>query len=182
MRERLRAVDPHERATAASDAIAQLVDDRLWTPIRVAMTYLAMPDEFDTGPLFELAQGKSLAAPRVDWSQGTMEAARISDLSETQSVALGVREPLPTAEHVSPDSLDLVLVPGLAFDPAGRRLGRGKGFYDRFLARLPASVVTVGVGFQFQVVAEVPAEAHDVRVGWLLTECGLTPAASKDAV
>ena len=74
-------------------------------------------------------------------------------------------------------TLDLVLVPGLAFDARGGRLGRGAGFYDRFLAALPPRAVACGAGFQFQVVGLVPTEAHDVRLGALLTETQfVTPA------
>ena len=80
----------------------------------------------------------------------------------------GIREPAADVSAVPPGEIDLVLVPGLAFDEAGRRLGRGAGYYDRFLA--PLSVATVGVAFELQLVPEVPAGSGDVPVGAIVTE------------
>jgi len=77
-----------------------------------------------------------------------------------------VREPIYD-EAVRPE---IALVPGLAFDRHGRRLGTGGGWYDRVLAEIP---IKIGVGFGWQIVDEVPVEAHDIRVNWLASDAGL---------
>jgi 5-formyltetrahydrofolate cyclo-ligase len=83
--------------------------------------------------------------------------------------ALGGREPPPSAPAVPPAEIDLVLVPGVGFDPSGRRIGRGRGHYDATLAALPRATA-VGLAFEAQVVPEVPAEAHDARLAAVVTE------------
>lgn len=81
----------------------------------------------------------------------------------------GICEPDPVKDPpVSPSSLDLVLVPGLAFTAEGNRLGHGAGFYDRFLATLPAGIPTIGLCFECQIFPALPTEPHDIRVGQVL--------------
>ena len=80
---------------------------------------------------------------------------------------------------MKPESLDLVLVPGVAFDWKGERLGFGKGYYDRFLTK--TSALLVGVAFSAQVIPDVPTESHDVSMNALLTENGITMIDRVDA-
>ena len=89
--------------------------------------------------------------------------------SEFQMGALGIYEPTGATMAPSPD---LVLVPGLAFDITGVRLGRGKGFYDRWLAANP-TVHSVGICFKCQIVENLPSEAHDARVSAIVSEEGV---------
>ncbi|RIH86716.1 5-formyltetrahydrofolate cyclo-ligase [Meiothermus luteus] len=88
----------------------------------------------------------------------------------------GFLEPAPEAPRAAPEGLEAVLVPGLAFDPWGRRLGYGQGFYDRFLARLPAHVLTVGLVPEALLVPALPHDSWDIPVGFLATEAGVRPA------
>lgn len=90
----------------------------------------------------------------------------VSALSELLPGRFGIREP-PTGP--TPERLDLIVVPGLAFTPAGYRLGRGAGFYDRFLSAVPSTTVKIGVCFEFQLMAEIPHESHDARVDSVVT-------------
>ena len=82
-------------------------------------------------------------------------------LSELVSGRFGIRQPVAGPALAQ---LDLIVVPGLAFTAEGNRLGRGAGFYDRFLTGIPATTVKVGVCFEFQRVSEVPQESHDVKM------------------
>ncbi len=89
----------------------------------------------------------------------------------------GIREPRVEAEAAGTKTgFDLVLVPGMAFDPAGRRLGKGFGCFDRFLAELADGVETVGLAFSWQLVPEVPVEAWDVPVDAVVTDEGVLRA------
>lgn len=87
----------------------------------------------------------------------------------------GFWEPAPETPKVALEVLDAVLVPGLAFDPWGHRLGYGQGFYDRFLAQLPPHTLTVGLAAEALVVPELPHDPWDVPVRFLATEQGVRP-------
>jgi len=87
----------------------------------------------------------------------------------------GFWEPVADAPRVEPSLLEVVLVPGLAFDPRGRRLGYGQGFYDRFLAQLRPQTLTVGLVPEALVVPELPQDSWDVPVQFLATELGIRP-------
>ena len=102
-----------------------------------------------------------------------MEAALLGTAGgELVESRFGLREPGPGAPVVSIDEIGLVIVPALAYSRTGERLGRGGGFYDRFLARLSPGAVTVGLVLSCQIVDEVPSEAHDQNVGIVITEDG----------
>jgi 5-formyltetrahydrofolate cyclo-ligase len=91
----------------------------------------------------------------------------------------GVREPR-RRRPVEAADLDVVVVPGVAFDGAGARLGRGAGFYDRFLHALPARVWRVGVAFDLQILERVPTEGHDARLDLVVTETRTLPPVPPD--
>lgn len=95
---------------------------------------------------------------------------RVFRLTDLTSGAFGIWEPLPNPTRlVAPDAFDLVLVPGLAFDLNGGRLGRGAGFYDRFLATLPKTTRLIGVALDEQIVEKTPRDALDLPVDALAT-------------
>lgn len=141
----------------------------------VVMAYLALPYEADPSGAIALwrAQGVRVCVPRVDWATKTMEAALLGvpggELVETR---YALREPGPGAPVVAIGEIDLVVVPGVAFLRTGQRLGRGGGFYDRFLARLSPGARTVGLVLSCQLVDELPGEPHDMGVGVVITEDG----------
>jgi 5-formyltetrahydrofolate cyclo-ligase len=90
----------------------------------------------------------------------------VSALSELLPGRFGIREP---RTGLTPERLDLIVVPGLAFTAAGHRLGHGAGFYDRFLSALPPTTVKIGVCFEFQLLPEIPHESHDALVDAVVT-------------
>ena len=113
---------------------------------------------------------RTVAWPRVlGPGRMTFHAARLAELLPAHR---GIREPDPTAEEIPLDALDLLLVPGLAFDRRGGRLGQGGGFYDRVLNDPRLGALTVGVAFAIQIVAQVPREPHDARVARVVTDRG----------
>ena len=164
--------------THRSDASAQLLEHLMRLPdfpqVQRLHLFLGTDDEPDTGSwlprLWEA--GKQLAVPCVLPGASTLEHVRLTPDTPLASGAFGLLEP-PVAQRsrVEASWPEWILVPGLAFDRRGGRLGYGKGFYDRFLEH--ASGRTIGVGFAFQVVPEVPCDPHDVFLHSLLTEQGL---------
>ncbi|MEM7755126.1 MAG: 5-formyltetrahydrofolate cyclo-ligase [Planctomycetota bacterium] len=175
-RARLAGVPADQRAEWSAAAVGHLIESELWTSSQIIVGYLAMAEELSIDALWAEADGRTVTAPRADWQRLSMVAARLDDPDEAVEHRVGLREPPASAWVVPIEPLDLVLAPGLAFDAAGGRMGRGGGFYDRFLRKLLAETQVVGVGFECQVVDAVPMEAHDVRVGWMLTETGLRAA------
>lgn len=160
-----------ERASHSRSVVAHLAN---WLPLhgRVAI-YLAMQDEVDLGGLFGLTRC-SFLAPRIDAHDGL--ALHVYSESELVRHPMGFYEPHAGTPVIDPEDVDVVLVPGLAFDPQGGRLGRGRGYYDDLLRRLPRGVAVVGVTVDAAVVDEVPMDERDQRVDWLATESGVTRA------
>ncbi len=140
-----------------------------------AAAYLAMGDEIDVAPLFERLAGWRWVLPRVE-EDGTLTFRDRAVPVETHK--WGMRQPVASGSVVPPGEIDLFLVPGLAFDRAGNRLGRGGGYYDRALHDRRADAVAVGVGTEARVVETVPTEEHDRPVDWLATETGVIECAA----
>jgi 5-formyltetrahydrofolate cyclo-ligase len=133
--------------------------------------YHALQDEADPSLLLAALakQGCAIAFPRVAARDAALEFHRVPDGEVLQPGAFGVHEPLAHWPHVVPD---LLLVPLLAFDAEGHRLGYGGGFYDRTLAAWP-SVRAIGIAYAGQRVAFIPRDAHDRTLAAILTEQGL---------
>ena len=127
------------------------------------LAYWPLPDEVDIRPLVNLlfSDGKVVVLPRVT-GDITMELRRYQSPDDLKEGAYHIMEPVGEL-FTDYDKIDTVLVPGMAFDAAGHRLGRGKGYYDRFLPQL-SHARKIGVCFPFQRVAEVPTDEHDVMV------------------
>lgn len=174
LRTRLRAeLKAHSRASSAgtsTELCARLTASSAWQNARAVLLFFPLPSEPDIAPLLgdALAAGKLLALPRFNATAHTYEAVCVTDLVRELVVGpFQVREPVALCPVVPLNRLDLALVPGLGFDLRGRRLGRGKGHYDRLLAGFGGR--KIGVAFDFQIVAEVPCEAHDVVLDDIVT-------------
>ena len=129
------------------------------------MAYYSLPDEVNTHALIDelVAEGKTVLLPKVTGAD-TMELHRYTGRADLQEGAYHILEPVGEP-FTDLSAIDLILVPGLAFDAAGHRLGRGRGYYDRFLhSKNRPYCVKIGVCFDFQKVDEVPVDAHDIAM------------------
>lgn len=134
---------------------------------------LAFRSEWETRPLLEaaLALGKVVGAPRVNPGKRMLETYAITDLERDLGPGfLGIDEPLPHCGPLALDAIDWVLVPGVAFDTQGHRIGYGGGYYDRLLPLLRSDARRVAGAFELQVVEQVPAAMHDLQVDAVVTE------------
>ena len=168
-----RDAQPAEARTAASAAIAaQIATLPEFAAARIVLLTLAFRSEWSTLPLVHaaLAASKTVVVPRVDTQARMLELHSIAD-PERDIVAghLSIPEPRPSQPQVRRDAIEFVLVPGVAFDLAGRRLGYGGGYYDRLLPLLRADVARIAGAFDVQVVDRVPAAAHDLAVDVIVT-------------
>jgi 5-formyltetrahydrofolate cyclo-ligase len=160
---------------ASERAQAHFLKEYPSRPGMAVALYNAVRGEVGTDKIREayLAAGADLYYPAVT-GKGTLAFYPHRDGDPWEAGPYGIPEPprLPGREpRVS--GFDVILVPGIAFDRKGRRLGHGYGYYDRFLGGIPESVPRVGLGFSHQVVREVPIEAWDVPVHMLVTEKGV---------
>ena len=173
-RERMRAfTEDFIRQNSASASIL-LSQQPEWKAAQRVLGYLALKDELEFSSLLKsaLADSKTVALPRYIPEQNTYCAAVLPEKESFASLSFGrfgILEPSATAPILPLNQLDFVLVPGVAFDLSGRRLGRGKGFYDRLLAETNNACIKCGVALEEQLVAVIPAEPHDIAMDFILT-------------
>ncbi len=171
MRARRRQLAPAWKASASQAIISRLEALPTFQQAQVIHTYVAWRNEVGTHDLIRrlLQEGRRVAVPKVEPATGQLQHYFITAFSELQKGAFGILEPpLDPNGLAAPSQFDLVLVPGLAFDRAGNRLGMGKGHYDRFLAEVHAP--KIALAYDFQLVEKLPVEAHDQRVNIIITE------------
>jgi 5-formyltetrahydrofolate cyclo-ligase len=170
IRAALKNIAAAERVTASRQACALLAAQPLWGDARSILFYAPLPDELDVWPLLTdaIALGKTVFLPRFDAEQNHYAVCQINDaVRDIGTGKFGIREPNGRCARISLKRLDLILVPGIAFDLQGHRLGRGRGFYDRLLAVLPGPAC--GVAFDQQIVSRIPVGPHDVHLSCILT-------------
>lgn len=154
-----------EEVMAASQAVCDQLAQ--WPVLRDAervMTYLAFRNEIDLSGLF-------VALPEIDWIIPRIEGPRLVlhpyDPAHLVRHHFGMMEPDAELPQIAPATLDVVLVPGTAFDRHGGRVGFGGGYYDRLLSTTPA--LRVGVTYDLCLLEEAPCEEHDQRMDWVVT-------------
>jgi 5-formyltetrahydrofolate cyclo-ligase len=167
MRTRLATLTADQRAEWSTASCARLIRSVAFARASRVMLYMPMRSEVDviSVALEAFRLGKSVCVPRVDGSRKTMNAVEITSFDDESmdSDSLGVRAP-KVGQEIPHEEIDLVIVPGVAFDMHGFRLGRGGGFYDRYLARFSRNTATIGVCFDIQFVEEIPTEPTDIAV------------------
>ncbi len=165
-------VTAEENARAMARILPRLVALPGYRAARKVAAYMSFGSEIDTGPFIEtvLADQKSLVLPRVDSSTHTLSLHHVFDRDRLVSGPWGIKEPAADWPRTGIEDIDFLLVPGVAFDRRGQRIGYGAGFYDRLLARRPRHIDCVVIAFDCQVVEQVPTEAHDQPIDRLITE------------
>ena len=140
--------------------------------VRHVLSYRAFGSEVNLEPLVDLLPELNFYAPRANLVPGPHLTVHHWNAPTVRS-KLGMLEPSQDALEIENGLLECVLLPGLAFDHSGFRLGYGMGFYDRLLEKLPSSVLLVGICSRTLQVERLPREPHDRAVGWLADEGGV---------
>jgi 5-formyltetrahydrofolate cyclo-ligase len=161
------------RAAASAAIAARILERADFKSARAVLLTLPFGSEWDTAAVMRaaLAAGRIVAVPRVDKESRMLELHAIAD--PERDIVAGYRdipEPLPACPRISRDTIDFVLVPGVAFDRLGRRMGYGGGHYDRLLPLLSPRAARVAGAFEVQLVDRVPAAPHDIAVDAIVTE------------
>jgi len=168
------ALSPAEAAEKSARIIERLLGMDEYRRASTIMVYIDFRNEAQTGELVQraMAAGKRVAVPVTDIANRRLTPSLLADFpGDLQPGAWGILEPKPEClRPIAPEELDLVVVPGVAFDEKGNRLGYGGGFYDRFLPRARYDTVYVALAFELQVRPDVHPGPYDVPVHYLLTE------------
>jgi 5-formyltetrahydrofolate cyclo-ligase len=170
MRSVRKALPAAARAARSAKIWERVIARPEWAEARTVMLFVSMPTEVDTAPGVRAARaaGKRVAAPRVT-ERGLEVRAWEEAVALVPSGSMRVLEPPESAPLVDPASVDLVIVPALALDGRGARIGYGAGYYDELLPRLPRAC-RIGIAFDFQLIAEVPETPGDERVDLVVTD------------
>lgn len=170
IRARVKSIPPAARASASAELCTRLRTQNVWHSAKSVLLFAPLPDEPDVWPLLAeaLAAGKTVALPGFVSGTNAYTVRRIIDPARDLVIGkFGIREGADVSPEMDLNQLDLVLVPGVAFDLRGGRLGRGKGYYDRLLAGVTGT--KCGVAFDEQMVDAVPVGPLDIRLNCILT-------------
>ena len=178
LRARRQSLDKEERLALSRAAAGHLLRERIWTGAETVALYIAVRGEIDTEPLLRAAwdSGKQVLLPLCSPAgDAHMRFAPCSGPDGLTPGAYGIPEPI-CAEPVplACGEPDVIVVPGLAFDRKGIRLGQGGGFYDRYFARPEtAGALRIGLAYSFQIVEKLPKDPWDLPVDGVCTEQGI---------
>lgn len=163
-----RLMPPEEKQKADRIICDNVMTRPEWRKAEIICLYMSLPEEVDTKPLLAaaLTEKKQVVFPRVDHER--LVLYQIRSIKDFTRGAYHILEPKKSIPLVDPASVDLFIVPGVAFDLNGYRLGHGKGYYDRLLAGI--SVPILGLAYEIQIVAEVPHTSYDVPMTAVITE------------
>ncbi len=178
-KEQRRNMDKYEVEHKSQLAAEYFVASDIYKNSAVIMLYMPLGNETDTSAIINQAfrDGKRVVFPVTDLNSGDITPYYANNNTEFAEGAFSVREPI-NADIAPAEEIDTVIVPGIAFDRKGARIGFGKGCYDRFLRQF--SAVKVGFCYEFQLCDKIYADAHDINMDFLVTENGLTDCGQKN--
>jgi len=168
----MRGSMPREEVLEKSAKIHQkLFETQHYQSAATIMTYVDFQNEVETRSIIARAfqEGKNVAVP-ICGSNYTLLPIKIESFEDLEPGTMGILEPKKTKNIIDVKKLDLVLVPGIAFDRKGNRLGYGLAYYDRFLNSLSPATITIALAYSFQIFPTIPQEEHDHRVNIIITE------------
>ena len=157
-----------EQHSLAEEILGRVEQSEAFREARVVLAYYSLRDELFTHDFVQRwADKKAILLPKVVGDDLTLH--RYTNAMSMSEGAFGIMEPC-TPEFTDYAAVDMVIVPGVAFDRLGNRLGRGRGYYDRlFATRLPYNIYKVGVCYPFQLVEHVPTDSCDVQMDKVVT-------------
>jgi 5-formyltetrahydrofolate cyclo-ligase len=183
LRKKIEIIPAAVREEASAHACQLLQKQPMWLAAKSVFFYSPLPNEVNIWALVPeaLKAGKIVLLPRFDSATDEYCASRIQDIeNDLLPGQFGINEPHERCSAFPLNQLDLTLIPALGFDSLGGRLGRGRGFYDRLLAKIPG--IKCGIAFDEQIVPRIPVEPHDILLNYVLTptRCLSTEAAQRD--
>lgn len=171
LRQRIRQIPAEQLRQRSAQACRNLGSTEAFEKAVVVMLFLSMRNEIDSSVAIQLAwqAGKIVAVPKVDWDARSMEPVVLESMDHLQTDQKGLMVPIQ-ARPLPPQAIDLIVIPGLGFDRLGHRLGRGKGFYDRFLTEPHLRAVRCGLCLDEQLMDSIPVNDQDQPVQMIVTD------------
>lgn len=173
IKEKLQLQSKEERLRKSLEISKKLFYLKEFKEAKAVMFYVSKDGEVETRQMImkALASGKKIVVPHINRRNKEMQACQIEDISrELCPGPYGIHQPREDFKKpLGLESIDMVIVPGVAFSQDGQRLGRGGGYFDRFLRQLPKKVFRVGLAFNFQIVESIPSFSHDESVNVVLS-------------
>lgn len=170
---KLKEQDQEEKKLKSEAIEKKLFSCEIFKRAHVVMFYISKEEEVDTHHMIKEAfrRGKKVIVPYSVSETKKIIASELQDPEKDLEIGpYGIHQPKKESiKEVPLDNIDLVIVPGVAYDEKNYRLGRGKGYYDRFLRKLSSGTVTVGICFDFQLVKDLPKDEHDFPVSKIIT-------------
>jgi len=173
IRKTIKSYSALEKLSKSAIIKAKLFNEEVFQKANVVMFYVSLKDEVSTLTMIDEAinTGKKVCVPVILKEEKRLMAGEIKDRAiDLERQHFGIYQPKEGhVKEVPLRDIDLVVVPGIAFDKKNVRLGRGHGYYDRFLCGLPKNTKTIGLAFDFQVVEDLPKDSHDIPVWKTIT-------------
>jgi 5-formyltetrahydrofolate cyclo-ligase len=148
------------------------INSKFYKYSNTIFSFVSFKSEVDTHKIIKYAlnDGKTIYVPKVKSKQKEMEIFKIEGFNNLKKGYFGILEPVEECKIACRDNIDLILMPGVAFDKYGGRIGYGAGFYDRFLSSMKKDINKIALAYKFQVIDKVPEDKNDVRVDGIITE------------
>lgn len=169
-------IDTAEKEEMDKKILHRFFESRYYKEAENIFIYISYDSEINTSEIIDKAfkDGKKIYVPRTEFETRLMDAVEITSLDNLIKSSYGILEPSIEESHINPNELDLIVVPGVAFDRNGGRMGYGAGFYDRYFKKINKEnikrIVKLALAYDFQVLEEVPMSVQDVPVDFIITE------------
>ena len=167
------ALSPEEWRLKSRGVQARLLNREEYRRAKIVHFYVSFRNEVETEELIRraLETGKQVVVPWINDKTEKIELSELKDFKkELRENRVGFKEPYgPFIRPVNPQKIQLMVLPGVAFDMSGNRIGYGKGFYDQFLFQNKMAIL-IGLAFDFQVIESIPSEEHDIKMNKIITE------------
>ena len=178
MKDLIRMQNLAKRNTLDKEQIKQkssLIQEKLeqlpeYQEAKAILFYFGVKNEVQTGKMIKstLEKGKKVFLPKTNFEKRTISIVQINSLENLVETKQGLFEPEGKEETV--ETIDLIILPGVAFDLEGRRIGQGMGFYDSLLRKTKTNVPLVGLCFEENIEEEIPTESHDIEMNIIITD------------
>lgn len=167
-------LEPDIKVELDKKIFSELINSEAYKNASVIFVFVSFKSEVDTHEIIKqaLKDSKTICVPRINAKEREMEIFKINSLEELKEGYYGILEPGEDCPAVNGNNIDIVLMPGAAFDRQGGRIGYGGGFYDRFLSRMNKKVDKIALAYDFQILDRVPMDEFDVRVDGIVTNEG----------
>jgi 5-formyltetrahydrofolate cyclo-ligase len=166
------AIDINIRNQWDEGIFNNLINSEWYKKANTIFAFVSFKSEADTHKIIKHAikDRKIICVPRIESKQKGIEIFKIDGFNQLKKGYFGILEPDESCTEVDKKDIDLILMPGVAFDRQGGRVGYGAGFYDKFLSDMNNNVNKIAVAYHFQVLHDIPMDEHDVRIDGIITE------------